>query len=38
MLKGVGFYENDEGNLFMADHDVDQDLIKQCMEFAEGKM
>lgn len=38
MLKGVGFFENDDGNLFMAEEDIDQDLIKQAMEIAELKM
>jgi len=38
MLKGVGFYENDEGNLYLSDEDLDLDLLKKAMEFIEPKM
>lgn len=30
MLKGVGFYENDEGNLYLADDYLDVDLLKEA--------
>ena len=32
MLKGVGFNEDDEGNLYLADDDLDLDLIEKAME------
>ncbi len=38
MLKGVGFYENDEGNLERADEQLNEDLLKEAMEFVELKM
>jgi hypothetical protein len=37
MLKGVGFFPNDEGNLFMEEEDIDLDLLKQAMELVELK-
>ncbi|CAI2373716.1 unnamed protein product [Moneuplotes crassus] len=38
MLKGVGFYENDEGNLELMDEHLDPDLLKEAMELVELKM
>lgn len=32
MLKGVGFTDSDDGNLFMKDEDLDLDLINKAME------
>lgn len=38
MLKGVGFHDNDEGNLFMEEDEIDKDLLKQAMELVEMKI
>lgn len=38
MLKGVGFSETDDGNLFMEEEDVDIDLLKQAIDLVEMKM
>lgn len=38
MLKGVGFYENDEGNLYLSDEHLDVDLLKEAWELVEMKM
>jgi hypothetical protein len=38
MLKGVGFYENEEGNLFMEEEDVDKELLEQAIELVEMKI
>ena len=37
MLKGVGFYENEEGNLYLADEYLDVDLLQEAWEIAEMK-
>lgn len=37
MLKGIGFQDNDEGNLFMEREDVDEALLKEAMEITELK-
>ena len=38
MLKGVGFYEGDDGNMHLEDEFLDQDLLKQAMELVELKI
>lgn len=38
MLKGVGFHDNEDGNLFMEEDEIDKDLLKQAMELVEMKI